>query len=167
MLLVTSWVSPSTSYVIAAVCTLVKDDPFTHVVVLPKFSGGRGYGQRTLEKSWPLSFGRKTRGNWCWLWRLVRVRTLKTKLVFFMATTSHHLEDMIANCHPPWYCRRWPARSSNTQWVSRHLWKQVRNLTGATSAVCLSLSAMLTHPGIFSFSAQPLSSPSALPKTVP
>ena len=104
MLLVTSRVSPSTSYVIAAVCTLVEDVPVTHVVVLPKFSGGRGYGQRTPEKSWPLSFGRQMRANWCWLWRLVRVRTLKTKLGVFMAASGHHLEDMMANCHPPWYC---------------------------------------------------------------
>ena len=22
----------------------------------------------------------------------------------FMAVTGHHLEDVMANCHPPWYC---------------------------------------------------------------
>ena len=27
-----------------------------------------------------LSFGRETRAHWCWLWRPVRVRTLKTQL---------------------------------------------------------------------------------------
>ena len=36
-LLVTDWVSPSTSYVIAAVFTMVKENPVTHVAVLPYF----------------------------------------------------------------------------------------------------------------------------------
>ena len=35
------------SHVIAAVCTMVKDDSVTHFVVLPKFSGERGFVQRT------------------------------------------------------------------------------------------------------------------------
>ena len=49
MLLVTDWVSPSTSYLIAAVFTMVKEDPVTYVVVLPYFREDEAVLRETLE----------------------------------------------------------------------------------------------------------------------
>ena len=49
MLLVTDWVSPSTSYVIAAVFTMVKEDTVPYVVVLPYFREDEAVLRETLQ----------------------------------------------------------------------------------------------------------------------
>ena len=49
VLFVTSWVSPSTSYVIAAVCTLVEDVPVAHFVIRPNYEEDETVLRETLE----------------------------------------------------------------------------------------------------------------------
>ena len=53
-----------------------------------------------------------------------------------MATTGHLFEEMMATYHSLGIAGKVAGKSSNTQWAFRQLWKQVRNLTGATSAAC-------------------------------
>ena len=81
-----------------------------------------------------------------------------------MATNGQLFEEMMVTYHSLGIAGKVAGKSSNTQWAFRQLWKQVRNLTGATLAVSLSLSAMRTHSGIFSSSVLSLSSPSVRPK---
>ena len=52
------------------------------------------------------------------------------------AATGHPFEDVTASYHPLGIAGKVAGKSSNTQWAFRQLWKQVRNLTSATSAVC-------------------------------
>ena len=52
-------------------------NPFCGASELPR---RRGCVSRSLPTSRPLPFGRETRAHWCVPWRLVIVRTLKTKL---------------------------------------------------------------------------------------
>ena len=83
------------------------------------------------------------------------VRTLRSNPS--ISRRQHPFEDVTASYHPLGIAGKVAGKSSNTQWAFRQLWKQVRNLTGATSAVSLSLSAMRTHSGIFSSSVLSLS----------
>ena len=57
----------------------------------------------------------------CWPWNAVTVQTLRTKQGVSWRGTGHHLEDMIISLV---LLKRWLARSSNNQWVFRHLWKE-------------------------------------------
>ena len=100
MLLVTSWVSPSTTYVIAAVCTMVKDDPVTYFVVLPKI-----FRRTRLCPENPLKIlaALLRQKNSCTLVLAVEARegpNTQDKAGRFMAATGHHFEDVMANCHP-------------------------------------------------------------------
>ena len=76
--------------------------------------------------------------------------------------TGHHLEDVIATCHPLGVSRHVAGNSSNTQCAFRQLREKYgADFTGATSAVCSWPLAFQTHPGILSCSVPSLLNPSA------
>ena len=58
-------------------------------------------GGARMERSSGDEYSRKTRAQWCWLWRPLTVRTLKTKLGRLTAATGHLFEDTMVTCHPP------------------------------------------------------------------
>ena len=135
MPLVTDWVSPSTSYVIAAVFTMVKENPVTYVVMLPYFRE-----DEAVLREPPENLGRSSLAE-----KHMRI-VLATE-----GREGPHSHDK-AEC-PSVSLRQLVTYSIQFTQHPVGLGTALEEIRCGTSpAVCSRLSATLVHPGILSSS---------------
>ena len=72
----------------------------TSSVIQSELLGGRGYASRNSWKSWPLSCDRKHK-RIVLMMKGLEAQNTQDKAERFMAADGHHLEDVVATCHPP------------------------------------------------------------------